>query len=175
MSRPRWADEHVCVGPLAHWHTIPWHINSCLRWDCHYGFCVACFQGLLPGNVGFFSDLCFCTYATIGQHLWLMAVMLKTAENQSITQRQRKKNGEGRKMRKGWEGYTGGGTGNTVLHCFKGLVVMMGCCQAPCLNSHGGNQSHVKLIYGHGRGENGPPSSCTDGLLLIRDTRMLNP
>lgn len=63
--------------------------------------------------------------------------------------------------------------GATVLHCFKGLVIMMGCCQAPCLNNHGGNQSHAKLIYGHGRGENGPPSSCTGGLLLIRDTRML--
>lgn len=111
MSRPRRADEHVCVGPLAHWHTIPWHINSCLRWDCHYGFCVACFQGPLPGNVGFFSDLCFCTYAAIGQLLWLMVVMLKTAENQSITQRQRKKMRRGGQWERGVCVLGGGGHG----------------------------------------------------------------
>lgn len=123
MSRPRRADEHVCVGPLAHWHTIPWHINSCLRWNCHYGFCVACFQGPLPGNVGFFSDLCFCTYAAIEQLLWLMAVMLKTAENQSITQRQRKK-WWGEDNERGVGGYTGGGTGNRMAPLY--FIVLKG-------------------------------------------------
>lgn len=57
-------------------------------------------------------------------------------------------------MREGW----GGGwqrkqNGRTVPHSFKGLFITMVCCQAPCLNVHGGNQAHAKLIYGHGRGE----------------------
>lgn len=35
----------------------------------------------------------------------------------------------------------------------KGYLSQWSHCQAPCLYIHGGNQTHAKLVYGHGRGE----------------------
>jgi len=35
----------------------------------------------------------------------------------------------------------------------KGYSSQSSHCQAPWLYVHGGNQTHVKLIYGHGQGE----------------------
>lgn len=70
--------KHVCVCLLTLWHTILRYINSCLRRDLHYWFCVACIQGPLLGNVSSFSDLCLhtCHCGTMGHLLGLLVLTL---------------------------------------------------------------------------------------------------
>lgn len=54
-------------------------------------------------------------------------------------------------------GAAGGGEKKTTVALYfivlKGYSSQWSHCQAPCLYIHGGNQTHAKLIYGHGRGE----------------------
>ena len=154
LSWPHCTDGHVCVCLLVLWHTIPCYINSCLSRDLHYWFCVACIQGPLPGNVGFLlwsvsPHICRC--GSIGQLLQLMALMLsgwKPIHHTETMVREWKEGGEGASQEV---------VKKTMAALYfivlKGYSSQWSHCQAPCLYIHGGNQTHAKLIYGHGRGE----------------------
>lgn len=142
------------VSLMVLWHTIPWNIDSRLRQNLHYWFCVACNRGQLPGNVDSSSwsvspHKCRC--GGIAQLLQLMALMLsdwKPIHHAETMAREGEEGGT-----RGSQGMVEKTMAELHLTVLKGYSSQWSHCQAACLHIHGGIQTHAKLIYWHGRGE----------------------
>lgn len=122
------------------WHWIPFFINTCLLQTSITGFALhaseaRCSEMLLPALI--------CVSARtpprrIGQLRWLMALTL----------------GSWKPIHHAGEKKSGGGEENkgiSVLHAFKKAIYHHRLTVG--LPGGGGNQTHAKLVYEHGRGE----------------------